>query len=151
MNRHHPTRPHPVGHLLLPTAAIGGMSLVLAAGLDLLGVLTQVNVGIARIVSRGGAETFPKHLPAWCLWLAAGIFSFALAAAILGTLGAFRRVFLWFSAVIVLAAWAPVLSLAAHAPEIAGPWIATVWSGVCALVYSIRQRMPANENFTISP
>jgi hypothetical protein len=151
VNRHHPKPPHPAGHLLLPTAAIGGLSLVLAAGLDLLGVLTQVNAGIARIVSRGGAEMFPKHVPAWCLWLAAGIFSFALAAAILGTPGPVRRVILWFSAVIVLSAWAPVLSLAAHAPEIAGPWIATVWSGVCALVYSTRQRMPADENPSISP
>lgn len=136
---------------MLPTAAIGGLSLVLAAGLDLLGVLTQVNAGIARIVSRGGAEMFPKQVPAWCLWLAAGIFSFALAAAILGTPGPVRRVILWFSAVIVLSAWAPVLSLAAHAPEIAGPWIATVWSGVCALVYSTRQRMPVDENSSISP
>ena len=121
------------------------MSLVLAAGLDLLGVLTQVNAGIARIVSRGGAEMFPKQVPAWCLWLAAALFSFALAAAILGTPGPIRRVILWLSAVILMAAWAPVLSLAAHVPEIAGPWIATVWSGVCALVYSSLHRMSADD------
>jgi hypothetical protein len=151
VNRHHPTPPHPAGHLLLPTAAIGGMSLVLAAGLDLLGVLTQMNAGIMRIVSRGGVETFPKQVPGWCLWLAASLFAFALAAAILGTPGSVRRVMLWLSAVIVVAAWAPVLSLAAHAPEIAGPWIATVWSGVCALVYTSRHRMAVDEISPVSP
>jgi hypothetical protein len=151
VNRHKSPHPQPAGHLLLPTAAIGGMSLALAAGLNLLGMLAQVNAGIAHIVSRGGAENFPKQLPAWCVWLAAALFAFALAAAILGTPGPVRRVLLWFSAVIVVAAWAPVLSLAAHAPEIAAPWIATVWSGVCALVYTSRHRMPVDEISTASP
>lgn len=146
MNRPKNSHPHPAGHVLLPAAAIGGLSIVLAAGLELLGVLVRVNAGIARIVSRGGAETFPKQLPAWCLWLAAVVFAFGLAAAILGTSGHGRRVILWLSAVMLVAAWAPVLSLAAHAPDIAAPWIATVWSGVCALVYAARHRMPCDES-----
>jgi hypothetical protein len=144
VNRPKNSHPHPAGHVLLPAAAIGGLSIVLAAGLELLGVLAQVNTGIARIVSRGGAETFPKQLPDWCLWLAAAGFAFGLAAAILGTSGHGRRVILWLSAVMLVAAWAPVLSLAAHAPDIAAPWIATVWSGVCALVYAARHRMPSD-------
>jgi len=145
VNRLKTPHPHPVGHVPLPTAAICGMSLALAAGLELSGVLAHVNAGIARIVSRGGAENFPKQVPGWCIWLAAALFSLALAAAILGTPGPVRRLMLWLSAVILVAAWAPVLSLAAHAPEIAGPWIATFWSGVCALVYTSRHRMPIDE------
>jgi hypothetical protein len=139
---HHP---HPAGHVPLPALAIGGLSMALAAGMEWLGILPRVNAGIARIVSRGGAETFPKQLPDWALWLAAAAFAFGLAAAILGTPGPGRRVILWLSAVILVAAWAPVLSLAAHAPDIAAPWIATVWSGVCALVYTSRHRMPCDE------
>ena len=135
---------HPAGHVLLPAAAIGGLSLGLAAGLELLGVLARVNAGIARIVSRGGAEKFPKHVPDWCVWLAAALLACGLAAAILGTPGPVRRVILWLSAVVLVAAWAPVLSLAAHAPEIGAPWIATLWSGVCAIVYSARHRMPCD-------
>jgi len=136
--------PHPAGHVLRPAAAIGVLSLGLASGLELLGVLARVNDGIARIVSRGGAEKFPRHLPDGSVWLAAALFSFGLAAAMLGTPGPLRRVALWLSAVVLAAAWAPVLSLAAHAPEIAAPWIATFWSGVCAMVYTSRHRMPVD-------
>jgi hypothetical protein len=110
-----------------------------------------VNAGIARIVSRGGAEKFPNQLPDGGVWLAAALLSFGLAAAILGTPGAFRRVILWLSTVVLVAAWAPVLSLAAHAPEIAAPWIATLWSGVCAIVYTARHRMPCDGPFPASP
>lgn len=137
-------RPKPAGSVLLPAAAIGALSLGLAAGLELLHVLARMNQGIARIVSRGGAEKFPKQLPDWSVWLAAVLLSLGLAAAILGTPGTVRRVILWFSSVVLVAAWAPVLSLAAHAPEIAAPWIATLWSGVCALVYTSRHRMPSD-------
>jgi hypothetical protein len=137
-------RPKPVGSVQLPAAAIGMLSLGLAAGLELLHMLEHVNEGIARIVSRGGAEKFPKQLPDWSVWFAAALLAFGLAAAILGTPGVVRRVILWFSAVLLVTAWAPVLSLAAHAPEIAAPWIATLWSGVCALVYTSRHRMPCD-------
>jgi hypothetical protein len=149
--RNKPAQTHPAGSVLLPAAAIGILSLGLAAGLELLGVLARVNAGIARIVSRGGAEKFPQQLPDWGVWLTAALLAFGLAAAILGTPGAFRRVILWLSAVVLVAAWAPVLSLAAHAPEIAAPWIATLWSGVCAIVYTARHRMPCDGPFPASP
>jgi hypothetical protein len=134
----------PPGHVLLPAAAIGGLSLLLAAGLEWLGILARVDSGIARMVSRGGAEMFPRQLPLWGVWLAAALFAFGLAAAILATPGSVRRVILWLSAVLLVAAWAPVLSLAAHAPQIAAPWITTLWAGVCAMVYTARHRMPCD-------
>lgn len=143
--RNKAAHPQPAGHVLLPVAAIGALSLGLAAGLELFGILSRVNDGIARIVSRGGAETFPKQLPGWSVWLAAALLVFGLAAAILNTPGPGRRVILWLSAIVLVAAWAPVLSLAAHAPEIGAPWIATLWAGVCAMVYTARHRMPCDE------
>jgi len=136
---------HPSGHVLLPAAAIGGLSMVLAAGLELLGALEKINRSIAHFVSRGGAETFPHQLPLWCLWLAAAVFAFGMAAAILGTPGRLRRGLLWLSAVMLVAAWAPVLSLAEHAPDIAAPWTTAIWSGVCAMVYASRHRMPCDD------
>jgi hypothetical protein len=136
----------PAGHVPVPAAAIGGLSMLLAAGLGLLGFLDRMNAGIAAIVSRGGAEKFPKHVPAWSVWLVAALFAFGLAYAVLSTPGHWRRVLLWISAVVLMAAWAPVLSLAAHAPDIAPPWIATVWSGVCSLVYATNHRMPCDQN-----
>lgn len=136
--------PRPSGHVLVPAAAIGGLSMVLAAGLKMLGILDRANTGIAGLVSRGGAEHFPKHLPGWIIWIAAGLFAFGLAAAILGTPGQWRRAVLWITASVLVAAWAPVLSLASHAPDIAAPWIATLWSGVCSIVYAANHRMPCD-------
>lgn len=136
---------HPAGHVLLPAAAIGGLSMVLAAGLELLGVLAGVDAVIARMVSRGGAETFPNTLPDWSVWLATTVFAFGGAIAILGTPGGLRRGLLWLSSVVLVAAWAPVLGLAAFAPDIAAPCVATIWSGICALVYASRHTMPTDQ------
>ena len=138
-------KPRPPGHVLVPAAAIGGLSLVLATGLEALGFLKRLNAEIAAQFSRNGLEKFPKHLPDWSFWLAAVGFSFALAAAILGTPGHARRAVLWITAVVLTGAWAPVLSLASHSPDIAAPWIATLWSGVCAMVYAANHRMTADE------
>lgn len=139
----------PTGHVLVPAAAIGGLSLALAAGLEWLGILDRTDIAIARLVSRGGAETFPKSLHEAWIWLAAGLLAFSLAAAILATPGHWRRVILWLTAIIVVAAWAPVLSIASHAPDIAAPWIATLWSGVCAIVYASNHRMAIDASPTL--
>ena len=131
----------PVGFVWVPAATIAGLSMILAGGLELLGFLARLNAGIARFVSRNQAEIFPRRLPEWWVWLAAGVFALGLAAAILGTPGHGRRVVLWLTAVFLVGAWAPVLSLAAHVPAIAVPWVATLWSGACALVYAANHRM----------
>ena len=138
----------PAGHVLVPAAAIGGLSIVLAVGLGLLGFLDRINAGVAVIVSRGGAEKFPKQLPEWSVWLVAAVFAFGIAFAVLSTPGHWRRGVLWITAVVLMAAWAPVLSLASHAPDIAAPWIATVWSGVCSLVYAANHQMACDQNFS---
>lgn len=136
--------PHPVGHVPLPAAAIGLLSVLLVAGLGLLGILDQVDLTISNIVSQGKWMAFPKALPAWALWLATVLFAFGLSFTILNVPGTWRRVMLWITAVLVVAGWAPVLGLAAYAPEVAAPLIATLWSGLCALVYAGNHRMPCD-------
>ena len=140
---HHPAA-HPAGHVAAPTTAIAGLSLALAAGLGLLGVLPRVDATVATLVSRGGAESFPNHLPAWLPWLAATLLAPALTAAMLATPALWRRALLWLATVILVTTWAPVLSLAAFSPTIAAPWIASFWAGICALVYSANHRMPCD-------
>ena len=147
-HQHHPA--HPAGHLLLPAAAIGGLSLLLAVGLELAGALDRLNAMIATLASRDGLETFPKQLPPWGIWLAVVLCAFGVALAILGSPGIMRRALIWLSSMFLLTAWAPVLSLAARSPDIAGPWIAALWSGVCALFYTSRHRMPCDEPPRIS-
>ena len=150
MSRETTRHSRPDGHVLVPAAMIGALSMILAAGLELLGFLIRLNAEIARLVTLSGVAGYPHHLPAWGIWLAAGGFAFGLAAAILGTPGNWRRAVLWISAMVVVAAWAPVLCLAARAPDIAAPCIATLWSGICALLYAANHRM-ACDDITSSP
>ncbi len=133
----------PVGQVLVPAMAIGALSILLAAGLELLGSLGALNAGLARWLAEG--KPFPKDLPAWAVWLAAGFFAFGISFALLSIPTTWRRVVLWVSAVVVVIAWAPVLALAARKPEISAVLVATLWSGVCALVYAGRHRMDCDE------
>lgn len=139
------------GHILVPGLTIGGLSITLAVGLAAFKAVDRANLWIASLVSRGGRETFPKHLPDSLIWIAAIILAIGIAITILATSGTWRRLVLWITAVMLIAAWAPVLSLAAHSPDIAVPWIATVWSGVCALVYASNHRMDAGETTANKP
>jgi hypothetical protein len=139
-----PRDSRPAGHVWGPATAIAGLSLALAAGLGLLGVIDRANAAIAFLVSRGGAESFPNKLPVWMPWIAAAILAPALVAVMLATPALWRRALLWLTTILLVATWAPVLSLAAFAPVIAAPWIACCWSGVCALVYSANHRMPCD-------
>lgn len=129
----------------MPAAAIGSLSILLTAGLSVLGILGRVNGFIANGLLTGEAAGFSKALPEWSVWLAAVLFAFSLSFAILSVPGTWRRCVLWITAVVLVAAWAPVLSLAARAPDIAAPFIATVWSGVCALVYAGNHRMACDK------
>jgi hypothetical protein len=129
----------PTGHVLLPALAIGSLALLLAAGLSLLGILGPLNAALGERVMPGA--DFPKSLPVWLLWLATLGFAFGLSFALLNISGTWRRLVLWVTALVLIAGWAPVLGLAAHAPEIGAPWIAALWSGVCALVYAGNHRM----------
>jgi hypothetical protein len=115
--------------------------MVLAAGLQMLGWLQRLNAEIARLVASTDNDSFQKTLPDRGVWLAAAVFALGLALAILGTPGHARRAILWISTLVVVTAWAPVLGLAAHAPNIAAPWIATLWSGACAMVYASQHHM----------
>lgn len=139
--------PHvrPLGHVAGPVAAIGSLSILLVAGLSALGLLYPVDRMIAGWVGQGGKVVFPKSLPDGLLWLAAVIFAFGLAFAILNVPATWRRVVLWLTTLALIAGWAPVLGLAAHAPQISGPFIAALWSGVCALVYAGNHRMPCDD------
>ena len=134
------------GHVLVPAAAIGSLSILLAAGLSVLGLIDPLDQMVSRLVGQGGSVVFPKSLPDGVLWLVAVIFAFGLAFVILSTPGTWRRVVLWLTTMVLIAGWAPVLGLAAYAPEIGGPFIAALWSGVCALVYAGNHRMPCDDS-----
>lgn len=138
----------PPGHVGAAVAAIGALSLALAAGLQFIGVLGRFDRWVASLVSRGGAQTFPQQVPAAVTWLAAAALAFGLAFAILRSPGRTPRFILWITTMVLVATWAPVLSLAAYFPGIGAAWIATAWAGVCAIVYATNHRMPGETTDT---
>ena len=135
------TQPPADHHPLLPGVAIGALSLLLAAGLETLGTLDFINQFIANQIAP--ASDLPHHLPLWGIWLATSGLAFGLAFAVLHVECGWKRAVLWITSLAVVAGWAPVLVLAAHAPEIAAGLIVTFWSGLCALVYAQRHTKSA--------
>jgi len=133
--------PRPAGHLLIAAATIGSLSIILVVGLGLLGILDRLNRMLIQIMPQSPS----RELPPWSGWLAAMIVAFALAFSILGVSGTWRRVVLWITTLVVVAAWTPVLSLAAYVPQTAAPLIAALWSGACAMVYAGNHLMPCDE------
>lgn len=137
--------PPPEGHVLVPAAAIGALSILLAVGLDVLRILEPMDRMISKLVSQGAVQSFPKSLPVWSVWLVTVVLAFGLSFAILSVGGTWRRLVLWLTALVLVAGWAPVLALAAHFPDIGAPFVVTLWSGVCAVVYAGSHRMPSDE------
>jgi len=137
--------------VLVPATAIGGLSVLLAAGLAATGLIGRLDAMVSAAVSRNGRETFPNQLPEPVVWLSTAILAFGLAFAILSTAGTARRITLWITTAVLVGAWAPVLSLAAHAPAVSAPWIATFWSGVCALFYASNHHMACDDGPATRP
>ncbi|MGL4399119.1 MAG: hypothetical protein ACRCXD_04575 [Luteolibacter sp.] len=136
--------------MLVPAAAIGALSLLLVVGLEVLNLMGAVDGMISKLVSQGAVRSFPKALPEWLVWLVTLVPAFGLPLAILSVAGVWRRCVLWITALVLMAGWAPVLALAAHFPDVGAPVIATLWSGVCAMVYAGSHRM-AGEGTTDQP
>jgi hypothetical protein len=139
------TQPSPAGHVLVPASAIGSLSILLVVGLGALGMLGRVNLAVAQMVGQEEFPSFPKALPEWFVWLVTVASAFSLSFAILNIPGTWRRLVIWITALVLTAGWAPALGLSAHAPAIAAPFIAVLWSGVCAVVYASKHRMPVDE------
>jgi hypothetical protein len=131
------TRREPQGNVLVTAVLIGSLAMLLAGGLNLLGLIARVD-GLLTAGLRHGLQTggFAKALPEWGLWSATAVVAYGLTLAMLSVPGTWRRLVLWVSLLVLLAGWAPVLALASHAPTITAPLVACVWSGGCALIYA---------------
>lgn len=136
------TRRESQGQVLVTAALIGSLAMLLAAGLSWLGVIARVD-GLLISGLRSGLQTtdFTKSLPDWGLWVGTAAVAYGLAFTMLAVPGTWRRLVLWLSLLLLVAGWAPVLALASHAPTLATPFIAAVWSGGCALVYGRSRQM----------
>jgi hypothetical protein len=129
----------------IAVAVSGGLGVVMAAGLHLLGIADRLDGALAlwlgEAVGQAGA-VFPKAVPAWLRWVVTGALAFGLAAAMLTVPGTWRRLVLWTTALVLTLAWAPVLTLAAHAPQVTAAVAAVLWVGVCAAFYARTHILP---------
>jgi hypothetical protein len=142
----HSSQPRPRGHVILPVLATGSLGMIVAFGLDALRMLDGINHRFADWIRAAGVDGLVNRLPGWMVWSATAVIAYGLALVILEVPGLWRRVVLWITTLVMVLAWAPVLGLAAHEPAIGGPLVASIWSGVCALVYAHRHRMAVDES-----
>jgi hypothetical protein len=126
------------------TIAIALMGIGLAAGLDYLGMVGQLDKWIMAVVVKPGFSAPEQSLNPYLIWGVTVALVSGLAAVMLNVSGGWRRLFIWVLALIVTFFWVPVLLLAAYKPEIGVALIGLLWSGCCAMVYSVSHDMPAD-------
>jgi uncharacterized membrane protein YjjB (DUF3815 family) len=116
--------------------------MVLSVGLTLLGVVDRLNQWVFSVVIPENEVVALNFLPPWLIWLVVVLAAFAIPWTLLCVPGTWRRWVLWISSLVVIAGWIPVLVLAAYSPQVAAPFVAAVWSGLCAMIYARNHLMP---------
>lgn len=131
-------------HVGVAVVAAGGMALALALGLKWLGLMGVIDRFFLRIFSPEGMKVPELSLMPGVVWTCAGVLSFLLPAVILNVAGVWRRLFIWGGTVVLTVSWGPVLVLAARVPEIGVALVAVMWSGFCAMFYTIHHELPVD-------
>ena len=149
------TRRDPQGHVLTTAALIGSLAMVLAAGLNALGLVARTDAliaaGLRTALQAPSLTEFSKTLPDWGLWGGTAVVAYGLTFAMLAVPGSWRRAVLWVSLLLLVAGWAPVLVLASHAPNISAPLIAGLWSGLCSWIYARSRQLPCERVLAAAP
>jgi hypothetical protein len=135
----------PAAHPVAAVAAIGGMSLVLAIAVQLMGFTQRIDATVAGWMSRTGLEGQPRELPELWPWTWTVLVVFGLAAAMLASRRNWRRAVLWISGLVLTLGWVPVLALAAYRPAVTTPFVALLWCGLWTMIYATRHQEPGEE------
>lgn len=137
--------PKPPAHPLAALSSIGGMSLVLAAVLELLGFANKVDLVVSTWVKSTGLGGEFRTLPAYTPWLWAVPMVLGLTGSMLGSRKNWRRTVLWATALLLTVAWVPVLALAGYQAEVTMPLLALIWCGLWAMIYATRHQEPGDD------
>ena len=122
--------------------AIGGMSLVLAVAVQLMGFTRRIDATLAGWMTGTGLEGQPRELPAMWPWAWTVLLVFGLAAGMLAARRDWRRTVLWISVLVLTLGWVPVLALAAYKPSVTMPLVALLWCGLWTTIYAKRHQQP---------
>lgn len=131
-------------HLGLTVATIGVMAMVLAIGLQWLGLMARVDGLLLSVFSPEAMKHPDRSLDPFLLWGATAFLAFALPAVILNVPGQWRRLVVWGGTIALTISWGPVLVLAARMPEIGVALVAVMWSGFCAMFYTLHHVLPVD-------
>ncbi|MCW1884274.1 hypothetical protein OKA04_05990 [Luteolibacter flavescens] len=134
----------PPAHPLAALTSIGGMSLVLAGVLELLGFSQKVDLIVAGWVQTTGLGGDFRILPSYVPWLWTIPMVLGLVGSMLGSRRNWRRTVLWATAVVLTIGWVPVLALAGYLAEVTMPLLALVWGGLWAMIYATRHQEPGD-------
>lgn len=137
--------PKPPAHPGAALLAIGGMSLVLGAALEVMGFARKFDAALSGWVSDTGLGGDFRQLPSYAQWIWAVPLVFGLAAGMLGSRRNWRRSVLWVSAIILTLGWIPVLALAAYRASVTMPVVALLWCGLWSMIYATRHQEPGDE------
>ncbi|MDP4624693.1 MAG: hypothetical protein NWT08_06075 [Akkermansiaceae bacterium] len=133
---------HP--HIGLAIATAGVMALGLAVGLKLLGLMARIDAFFLSAFSPDAMKAPERPLEPVILWAATALLAFALPAVILNVPGLWRRLIIWGVTIGLTFSWGPVLVLASRMPEIGVALVAVLWSGSCAMFYTINHVLPVD-------
>lgn len=132
---------------MLGTAfVIGGVTMLLALGLELMHAVDAVDRQFAGFMGERLGESFPQQLSWWIEWGAALLMAFGMPIGILASRGLWQRLILWVVSSMVMLAWVPVLCLAAYQPEAGLVVFVTFISGGFAVLYAGCRRCGGNDS-----
>lgn len=140
----HPAISLPRGTVFAPSLTIAAVAVMVSLALNFTQALNPVDAWLtSELAGNGWGETLVE-LPHWYGGVLILLVSFGLASAMLASPASWRRLVLWLSTVLVLLGWGPALALAGKQIDIAAPVVAAMISGVCALIYGTRHRLPCD-------
>jgi hypothetical protein len=135
-------QPKPPAHPGAAVLAIGGMSLMLAVALELLGFSKKLDGLVTVWISSSGLGGEFRGLAGHLPWLWTVPLVFGLAAGMLGSRLPWRRAVLWATTLFLTLGWVPVLALAGYKAAVTTPLLALVWCGLWSMIYATRHQEP---------
>ncbi len=120
----------------LPALCITLLSLVLASGFEMLGLLAPANRWLTQTMARG--LDLPNELPVWLPWAVKLAMVFGFSLAILTEKSQWKRIIIALTAVFSMASWLPVMVLAAYRIDLAAPLVSIAWAVFGACIYAAR-------------